>query len=345
MVRVMRKKVSVIIPTYNRQKLLIEAINSVLSQTYQNYEIIIIDDASQDLTLEVVKNYLRKYPNKIKFYRLEQNMGPAYARNVGLELAKGNYIKFLDSDDILLPECLEHQVKFLQKNLDVDVVYSWFSIVDAHRNVLEIKKPTFRGNLLEVLVTHNPFPLHTFLFKREDLETIGGFDTTLRYGEDWDLLIRLSLEEKKFDYIGKILVEYCMHHSNISFDPDRILENGTRVIKKLLRRKNIHPKLHQLCYLGLFNIYMEAFSYAFRLKNMKLACKILKKMFKELPRKIVTTNLKIRIHEVFHPLERGHSTPNIKKPKEALQRLRIFFRNCFGETNLEEILLFLDDLI
>lgn len=116
----MEKKVSVIIPMYNSEKYIIQCLNSVLHQTYKNIEIIIIDDCSQDASLKLVKGVKDE---RIKICCLSENKGPAVARNAGIKLATGEYICFIDSDDIWLKDKVEKQVKFMEEN-DYEFIYS-----------------------------------------------------------------------------------------------------------------------------------------------------------------------------------------------------------------------------
>ena len=111
----MNSLVSIITPSYNSKRFIKETINSVLMQTYQNWEMIIVDDKSQDDSVEYIKNLI-KDDNRIKLIALENNVGAAMARNKALEVAKGKYIAFLDSDDVWLPNKLDTQLKFMQKN-------------------------------------------------------------------------------------------------------------------------------------------------------------------------------------------------------------------------------------
>lgn len=115
--------ISVIIPTYNAEKYILETINSVKSQTYQNWEMIIVDDCSKDNTVEIIKKEA-KNDSRIKLIQLSQNCGAAIARNTAIRNAKGKYIAFLDSDDLWYPEKLEKQVAFMQEN---DIAFSFTS--------------------------------------------------------------------------------------------------------------------------------------------------------------------------------------------------------------------------
>ena len=115
-------KVSVIIPTYNRNKLVLDAIDSVLEQTFQNFEIIIVDDGSTDNTKTHIDSYQKK-DTRIK-YIFQENQGVSIARNTGLEAAQGEYIAFLDSDDRFLIDKLERQVFILENHHDIGLIYS-----------------------------------------------------------------------------------------------------------------------------------------------------------------------------------------------------------------------------
>lgn len=107
--------VSIITPTYNASKYITEAIYSVRSQTYQNWEMIIVDDGSTDQTVELIRQEMQEDP-RIRLWQMESNGGPAEARNKAISLSKGNYLAFLDSDDMWLPQKLERQLEFMEKN-------------------------------------------------------------------------------------------------------------------------------------------------------------------------------------------------------------------------------------
>ena len=121
-------KVSIITPSYNSEKYISETIESVLTQTYKNWEMIIVDDASSDDSLQIIEQYAQK-DDRIKVIKSKQNMGPAKARNRAIEEAKGKYIAFLDSDDVWFPEKLEKQIKFLTENSLV-LTYSAYETMD-----------------------------------------------------------------------------------------------------------------------------------------------------------------------------------------------------------------------
>ena len=127
--------VSVIIPTYNRALMVKDAIQSVLDQTYSDYEIIVVDDGSTDNTSKVI-NDLRSHSGKVHYIH-QENKGRSAARNIGVHAARGDYIAFLDSDDMFLPEKLRVQVMTLENNLDFGMAYSAVLRMYEHGNILE----------------------------------------------------------------------------------------------------------------------------------------------------------------------------------------------------------------
>ncbi|KON86548.1 glycosyl transferase [Sporosarcina globispora] len=143
--------ISIITPSFNSSKYISSAIQSVKAQTFQNWEMIIIDDCSSDETLEKVKSEM-KHESRIKVIQLQKNMGPAYARNIGITAAKGNYISFLDSDDIWLPQKLEKQLMFMKKK-HIAFSYTNYRIMngngDISTEVINIPPKTTYNNLLK----------------------------------------------------------------------------------------------------------------------------------------------------------------------------------------------------
>ena len=130
-----KELVSIITPVYNSEKYITETIESVLSQTYNNWEMIIVDDCSTDNSQSVVKGY-RKHDNRIYIYELSENRGQAYARNYAIEKANGRYIAFLDSDDLWLPDKLEKQIRFIQEK-DAVLSYTAYKKMYEDGNIIE----------------------------------------------------------------------------------------------------------------------------------------------------------------------------------------------------------------
>lgn len=200
--------VSIVIPTYNRSNLLLKAIKSLQTQTYQDFEIIIVDDCSNDDTEEAVG---KLDDPRIRYIKHETNKGGSEARNTGLKSAKGNFVGFLDSDDQWLPDKLEKQMKLFKHNLSAGVVYTGVKVVKGDR-VTEKVVPRYRGDILSKLFEGNCLnTTSSILVKKELLDEVGGFDGSLPSCQDWDLYIRLALITK-FDFVEEPLVLFNEHH-------------------------------------------------------------------------------------------------------------------------------------
>ena len=211
--------VSIVIPTYNRARLLTKALDSVLNQTYKNIQIIVIDDGSNDDTRAVLSPYM----NRI-CYLTTDHKGAAHARNAGMKAATGKYIGFIDSDDIYLPHKLEIQVAFIEAHPEVDMVFTEFSgnynnryIEEYHMrsyhplwirknltyneifpvkgtfpsDVLDRPIPFYIGNLFKYALQDTLIPSNTILFSKHILEQIGYQDETIRSGQDYEFAVRI----------------------------------------------------------------------------------------------------------------------------------------------------------
>ena len=172
-------KISVIIPTYNCGLYLGEAIESVLSQTFQDHEIIVIDDGSTDDTKNIVRKYVLKYPEKIRYF-YQKNMGPSAARNVGIREAEGEFIAFLDADDIFLPEKLDLQMAEILKSPSIGLVTCGNYVVNANNIIRECSCAMNcfeRDKTLEILLTQNIIRGggSTVMIRRECFKRVGLF--------------------------------------------------------------------------------------------------------------------------------------------------------------------------
>ena len=190
--------VSAIIPTYNRAHVIGEAVESALTQTYSNMEVIVVDDGSKDDTLE----RLKKFGDRIRVIA-QANAGPAAARNSGIEESRGELIAFLDSDDLWLPEKTERQVELLERAGEsvpcclCNILMKWNSGDRASFDIAWLKSSAEEGvwlNADEVLATRSVLFNQGIMIRRRVLEKIGVFDASIRYLEDIDYPLRLSLE-------------------------------------------------------------------------------------------------------------------------------------------------------
>lgn len=210
-------KVSVIIPTFNRRDLVCETIDSVLGQTLHDSEIVVVDDGSTDGTREVL---LSRFGQRIK-YIYQENRGRSAARNRGVLESSGEYVLFLDSDDLLLSQSLELLSSYLDSHAEVGVVYSDGYYCDENgENIAQISetRPPLRGeNMLETLVLNNVIVApHSAMVRRSRLDGLGYpyFDEDLSGPEDADLWMRLANSGCAFEYLDELTCKYRMHRNN-----------------------------------------------------------------------------------------------------------------------------------
>lgn len=204
-------QVSVIIPAFNRAPLLERTIASALGQTFRDFEIIVVDDGS-DEDIEAVVRSFPEFP--IRFIRHEANRGAAAARNTGIGEARAEYIAFLDSDDEWRADKLELQVaRFAEAGDEIGVITTWIQIMPPDFPVNEHDR---RGNLYQYLLTDNGVgTMSGPLIRKSLLEDIGGFDETLPSCQDWDLWIRLS-EVCRYDLVREPLTIHNRHEDTIT---------------------------------------------------------------------------------------------------------------------------------
>ena len=204
-------KVSVIIPTHNRAEFLRSAVKSVLNQTFQDFEIVIIDDASKDHTQEVIANF---NDTRIKVIHNQVSKGAAGARNIGLINTSGEYIAFLDDDDEWLPEKLKIQTCLLDNSPpEVGGIYTYSFIKEkVSGRVLSIWNYEIKDFSNENVVTTS-----SVLLRRECFGKCGLFDENMPTGSDYDMWIRIS-EKFSFEIIKDALVNYYIHENRLSIN-------------------------------------------------------------------------------------------------------------------------------
>ena len=208
--------VSVIIATYNRENFIREAIDSVLKQTYTDYEIIVIDDASEDNTENIVQDYINKNP-KIKYIKNDQNLGIARTRNKGLRLASGIYIAPLDSDDYWMDrDKLKKQVEFLNANPDYALLGGGIMHIDAQsKPIKKVLFPVYDSVIRNIILQFNPFAQSTLLFRKNVALECGGYSIEYKICDDYELWLKMGLKYK-FTNIPQILAGYRIHGGNIT---------------------------------------------------------------------------------------------------------------------------------
>lgn len=227
--------VSVIIPTFNREKFIGAAIESILQQIYQDFEIIVVDDGSTDGTAEIIK----LFPTDKLRYIYQKNRGRSNARNHALSIAKGRYIAFLDSDDLYLPGKLELQVSYMEEHPEVDMIYTSAYCMDENGNSInhyydaKVSGRIYKDIAFFVPVT---ITLPTVMARREVFDKVGGFDEKMERFEDTDMWRRIS----KHFFIAAISEPTCKlrtHSDNslIAQDPQKIVKALDYYASKIFR--------------------------------------------------------------------------------------------------------------
>ncbi|XWK85939.1 MAG: glycosyltransferase [Phormidium sp.] len=182
--------ISVIIPVYNGEKTIQQTIESVMNQTFTDWEIIVINDGSKDSTLDIISTI---QDPRIKVFSYA-NAGLSASRNRGLSLASGEFISFLDADDCWTPDKLQAQLEALQANPEAAVAYSWTDYIDEYGQVLRSgTRISVSGNVYEKLLIRNFLENGSnALIRKQALTEVGNFDESLTAAEDWDIYVRLA---------------------------------------------------------------------------------------------------------------------------------------------------------
>ena len=226
-----QKKISVIIPNYNYAQFISHAIESVLRQSYQNIELIVVNNGSTDNSLEVLANFEKE------IILIDQpNLGQSGARNSGLLKATGDYIAFLDADDVWEPTKLEKQFPLL--NDSTQLVYCGIApFREASSRCMPILLPTYKGDCMRFFIEHPGVSIvlsgeSTAIFSRELLERIGIFDAELNSTAGWDFFRRCS-RMTNFNFVNEPLVNYRLHATNMSKSKKDVILDMRRAYSKL----------------------------------------------------------------------------------------------------------------
>lgn len=211
--------VSVIMPAYNAEEYIAESIDSVVDQTYKNWELIIIDDGSTDNTKAIAKKRAEK-DNRIQ-YLYQENGKQGKARNYGINKSKGEYIAFLDADDLWDRKKLMVQISHLNKNPNIDLIFSQgYSLKGNKISNYDVRiKPIWTKEDLSILIEKNQIPILSVVLKKKLISTIGGFteNLSIQNVEDYHLWIMLLLFKFKFSSIAERLFTYRIHENQATY--------------------------------------------------------------------------------------------------------------------------------
>ena len=204
------KLISIIVPCYNQAHFLDACLQSVMEQSYVNWECIIVNDGSPDNTAEIAKIWTEK-DNRFK-YIYKENGGLSSARNAGIIIAKGEFIQLLDSDDVLQKDKLQTQINAFLNDTEIDIAVSGYRYFeDGHSELKILGRDNFLpeiaimkndSDIIELLNVRNPMVISAPLYKKRVFETVGLFDEDLFSLDDWDFHTRCALHKLKFQHVG-----------------------------------------------------------------------------------------------------------------------------------------------
>ena len=226
--------VSVVMPVYNGEKYVAEAIESILEQTFSDFELIIVDDGSQDRTAAIIRSYAAR-DDRIRCVMLEQNTGEAGARNRGLEQATGEYVTSSDSDDVSLPERLENQVDFLRANPAIGAVGTEALYVDENLKPWGVYGVAETRARIAYDLQMGPCIVGaSIMMRREIVEACGGYDESLERSPDIELVARL-IPRTRLANLPEPLYLYRQHEGQLQMTPQRV-QDWANLLARLLSR-------------------------------------------------------------------------------------------------------------
>lgn len=230
-INILAPKISIVMPTYNRENFIKEAVLSVLGQNYQNFELIIVDDGSTDKTKKIIKSI----KDQRIIYIYQKNLGRSVARNKAIKIARGKYLAFLDSDDLFLPGKLKKQVEFLEKNTEYGMVYTSALNIDEKGKILDyVYEASKSGDIYKDVAFFLPviITLPTVMVRKDIVIKLRGFDEKMERFEDIDMWRRIA-QKYPIYAIPEPLSKIRSHSGNIMGHPLKIFKELNYYILKV----------------------------------------------------------------------------------------------------------------
>ena len=223
--------VSIVMAAYNAEKTIAETVTSLLDQTYTPKEIIITNDGSTDTTPQILNNIAKEHPDIVTIIH-QENKGQSIARNASISAAKGDFIAFMDADDIWAPHKIERQVQYFAEHENIAMTYTEGMTVDEVGNKLDPFNCSkeFTGACFETLFLRNNIIGSSVMVRKSVLDKVGAFTPYLRACENWELWTRIS-REHQIDFIDEELAYYRQHDNNMSKNIDWMIENRLKAIR------------------------------------------------------------------------------------------------------------------
>ncbi len=248
-------KISAVMPFYNREKYIAQTIESVLNQTFTDFEFIVIDDGSTDTSAEIVQQFVDKDP-RIILVKNDSNRGISYSRNRGNEMAQADLVAIVDSDDIYLPERFAKQYAYMREHPEISIVGTHAHVIDEDgvRTGDQINYLSDQEKIIKTFFHYVPFLHSSVMYKRNCVVEIGGYDGRFNMVEDMDLFYRLLFSGKNGTNIPECLFEYRRHPTAtciyVQEKRDLLFAIKRNMVKKF------RPKLSVADYYSIYISYM-----------------------------------------------------------------------------------------
>lgn len=238
----MQPLVSIVIPSYNHELFIKETIQSIISQSYECLELIVIDDGSTDRSVEIIESLRncceKRFKNFIFYSR--SNKGVCATLNEAMEQCTGKYVSFIASDDVMLPEKTFTQVNYLENNSEIAGVFGGIFLINNSGDIIgERVSQTTEYTFEDVIKSKHDLPTLTQMYSLTALKEIGGFDQNIKI-EDWDLILRLLKNNQRLIYIPEKLAKYRLHDENFSKNKLKMAIEMQKVLEKF-KNENLYP--------------------------------------------------------------------------------------------------------
>lgn len=278
-------QVSVVIPTFNRAAFIADALQSVLNQTFQDFEIIVVDDGSTDDTAQIVQHV---GDTRVR-YLYQENRGVSAALNTGWRAARGEYIARLDSDDMWLPTLLQELVNTLDADPTLGVAYARAQGMNAQGEPLPQllgARERFPGDTLASLVYSDFVCPMAVIIRRAALEQVGGYDESLFATEDWDVWIRIA-QSYRIAYVPRVLARYRFHAQNLtrsdSAQMERLMRDRVRVLDKFYAQPRVPASALAIRRLAYRNLYLDWMIRYLERRDLASACRMFRRALQYAP--------------------------------------------------------------
>ncbi len=226
----MKPAISVILPAYNAEPYIAKAIDSILNQTFQDFELIIVDNCSTDKTWQIIQSYVIK-DNRIRAYQNDINLGVAGNRNRGISFAEGDYFAWQDADDISYPQRLEKQYYFMEQNPKVGIVGGFLQFFDETGYLSIRKYAPDDASLRKTIFRYSPVALPATMIRKSSLDELGNYAVEYAPAEDLEMALRIG-SRYRLANLQEVVLDYRQTPNSVTFRSLKKMELETLIIRK-----------------------------------------------------------------------------------------------------------------